>query len=896
VDTGLVVMDERGDPSRPEYLALGEAPNVASRLQGLAVPGTMVVSEATHQLTEGFFICEALGDFQLKGMVKSLSVYRVVQASGAQSRFDVAMARGLTPLADREQEIGILLERWEQVKEGQGHVVMLSGEAGIGKSRIIKELKDRLDHPAAVLECRCSPYHQGTAFYPLIDFLQRTLHWRDDESATVKQQKLEAFVTQYRLGQAESVSLLALLLSLPLPDDQYPPFEVSSQKQRQKMLEILLALLVEQAKQQPVMFIIEDLHWIDPSTLEFLDLLIAQGPMVAILTVLTCRLTFASPWGLRTHITPVALSRLSRVHVGTMITSVTGGKILPSGIVEQLFTKTDGVALFVEELTKTVVESGWFDESANRYELRGSLQSLKIPATLQDSLMARLDRLAPGKEVAQLAATIGRQFSYDLLRAVAPWDDITLHEGLRQLVEAELCYQHGVLPQANYLFKHALIRDIAYDSLLRSRRRQIHGNIARVLESDPRFQAREPETIARHYEAAQEMEQAIVYWERAGHQARQRSANQEAASHFVHAIDLLHAMREARERAELELRLRIELGGQLIACHGNGALEVEENYDRAHALLASVHDRQLTFRARHGLRTFYIVRGPLQKAKELGDQLLELAHELGDDSLLLQAHRPHGLCLFAMGELKPARYHLERAVVLYRSEAHSTQRFEYISDPLVLARCNLGWLTCFLGEREGALDQTDRAIAFAEALDHPHSLAFALSLAASTRQALGMIEETQSLAERTLSLSKSYGYPYWIAWAQMLLGWVCGRSGDPNQGAEELQHGLSSYRETGARMMLPYFLVLLAEMDLQRREPDQALSHLAEARRLIDITDTRFYEAELHRLMGCLLVELRNEPDHARQSFLQAIDIAASQGNVLFQTAAQRSLDALLGA
>jgi class 3 adenylate cyclase/tetratricopeptide (TPR) repeat protein len=896
VHTGLVVVEDRADTSRPEHFALGQALNLASRLPALAAPGTLVVSEVTYQLTQGFFVCEALGNFELRGVGKPIKVYRVVQASEAQSRFDVAVRRGLTPLVGREQELGMVLERWEQVQEGQGHVVMLSGEAGIGKSRLVQVLKGRVAVRAVSFECRCSPYSQGTAFYPLMDLLRQILHWRDDEPAVIRQQKLETFVTQYRLPQAESVSLLAALLSLPLPEDHYPPLTLEPQQQRQNILEMLLAVLVEQTRHQPVVFIVEDLHWSDPSTLAFLDLLIEQGPMVPIFTVLTCRPTFALPWGLRAHITLLTLSRLSRAHVAAMISGVTGGKTLPPEMTEQLVAKTDGVPLFVEELTKTVLESGWLAEDTDHYELRGDLPALEVPATLHDSLMARLDRLDVGKEVAQLAATIGRHFSYDLLRALAPWDDTALQRGLRQLVEAELCYQHGLLPQATYQFKHALIRDTAYDSLLRSRRRRIHGQIARVLEREPHCEEHEPEAIARHFEAAQEIEPAIVYWEQAGHQARQRSANQEAASHFVHAIDLVSSVgNQTESAAERELRLRLELGGQLIACHGNGAPEVEENYERAQALLDRVHNRRLTFQARHGLRTFYLVRGPLLKAKELGEQLLELASEFRDDSLLLQAHRPHGLCLFVMGELEPARYHLERVIELYRADAHSVQRFEYISDPLVLARCNLGWLVCFLGDRERALDQTERAITLAEELNHKHSLAFALSLAASTRQVLREFEATQSLAERLLTLATTCGYPYWIAWAQMLLGWVRAHLGDPTYASDEIQEGLCSYQETGAFQMLPYFLVLLAEVDIRRGEPAKALLHLHKAQRMIEIVGTRFYEAELYRLMGAALVALQDEPSEARHMFLRASDIAARQGNVLLQHAAQRSLDEFYG-
>jgi class 3 adenylate cyclase/tetratricopeptide (TPR) repeat protein len=897
IHTGLVVIGKMGSSGHQEQLALGETPNLASRIQWIADPNTVAISDVTFRLIEGYFTCQALGEQRFRGVSQPMSVYRVHGESGVQSRLDIVPPHGLTPLVGREHEIGLLLERWEQVKEGQGHVIILSGEAGIGKSRLVQVMKNHIAQRAVCLECRCSPYHQHTAFYPLTDLLRQFLQWQDDESLAVKQQKLEIFVAQHQLPRADSVPLLATLLSLSLPDMHYPPLRLSSQQQRQKTLEILLALLVEQARLQPIVFIVEDLHWIDPSTLEFLGLLISQGPMLAVLTVLTCRPAFEPPWRLRTHITPVTLSRLSRTQMESMITSIAGGKTLPAAVIAQLVAKTDGIPLFIEELTKAVLESDWLDEGTHRYELRGPLPSLTIPATLQDSLVARLDRLGQGKEVAQLAAAIGRQFSYALLRSVAPWDDVTFQQGLRQLIEAELCYQHGVPPQATYLFKHALIRDAAYDSLLRSRRRQIHGQIARVLEGEVGgFKEREPETIARHYEAAQEIERAIGHWESAGQQARQHSANQEAAAHFAHAIDLLSSLEEQTERAELELRLRLELGGQLIACHGNGAAVVEENYARAQALLESVRDRRLTFRARHGLRTFYIVRGPLQKARELGEQLLELANELGDDSLLLQAHRPHGLCLFAMGELAPARQHLERAIALYRADVHSVQRFEYISDPLVLARCNLGWAACFLSERENALEQTERAIVFAEQLDHKHSLAFALSLAASTRQALRELEATQALAERTLFLSKTCGYPYWVAWAQMLLGWVRGRSGERRHAAEEVQEGLRSYRGTGARMMLPYFLVLLAEVEMQRSEPEAALLHLEEAKGMIDITGTRFYEAEIYRLMGCLLVNHFDKPREAGQTFLKAIDIAARQGNTLLQNYAQQSLAEFLGA
>ncbi|HEX2185917.1 MAG TPA: adenylate/guanylate cyclase domain-containing protein, partial [Chloroflexota bacterium] len=499
IHTGLVVVGDVGGGARQEQLALGETPNLAARLQGIAAPNTLVISAATFQLLGGFFACQPLGTPPLKGLTQPLAVYRVLYESMARSRLEAAGRTGWTPLVGREQEIGVLLERWAQVKDGLGQVVLLSGEAGIGKSRLVQVLTEQVaaEPRAWHTPCQCSPYHQHTALYPLIDLLERVVLCFDrEESPQQKVGKLEGFVVQYGLPLAEAVPLLAALLSLPLPAD-YAPVTGSLEQHKQQTLHVLLTIILRIAAQQPVLFVMEDLHWVDPSTLELLSLLVDQGPTARILALFTCRPDFTPPWTGRAHLTQVTVNRLPRRQAVEVIRQVAHGKLLPPEVVEQIVAKTDGVPLFVEELTKMVLEAGLLQERDERYALAGPLHPLAIPATLHDSLMARLDRLAAVKALAQLGATLGREFSYALLRAVAPWDEATVHRGLHQLVAVEFLYQRGLPPQATYVFKHALIQEAAYQSLLRSTRQQYHQHIAQVVEVRfPELGATQPELLA----------------------------------------------------------------------------------------------------------------------------------------------------------------------------------------------------------------------------------------------------------------------------------------------------------------------------------------------------------------------------------------------------------------
>jgi predicted ATPase len=565
----------------------------------------------------------------------------------------------------------VLLERWAQVKDGLGQVVLLSGEAGIGKSRLVQVLTEQVaaEPRAWLTPCQCSPYYQNTALYPMIDLLERVaLRFEREESPQQKVGKLEGFLVQYGLPLAEAVPLFAALLSLPLPAD-YAPLTMSPEQQKQQTLHVLLTILLRIAAQQPVLFVMEDLHWVDPSTLELLSLLVDQGPTARILTLFTFRPDFSPPWTRRAHLTQVTLNRLPRRQAAELTGRVAHGKALPAEVVAQVVAKTDGVPLFLEELTKMVLESGLLQEREERYELSGPLPPLAIPTTLHDSLMARLDRLAAVKGLAQLGSTLGREFAYDLLQAVSPWDEDTLQRGLQQLVAAEFLYQQGLPPYATYRFKHALIQDAAYQSLLRSTRQRHHQRIAQVLEARfPEICDTQPELVAQHYTAAGFHEQAISYWQRAGQRASDRLAYLEAINHFTTGIELLKTLPETPEHTQQALTLHIALGAALQVTKGLAAPEVEHAYTQAYALCQQVGETPELIPFLHGLWRFYTARAQLRTARELGETLLRLAQHADDPALTVIAHHALGVTWFYLGALPAARQHLEAGIARYTPE------------------------------------------------------------------------------------------------------------------------------------------------------------------------------------------------------------------------------------
>ena len=651
IHTGLVVVGEMGSGGRFEHLALGDTPNLAARLQGLAASDTVVMSAATARLVQGYFTCEDHGTQALKGIDMPVHVYQVVGESAAQSRLDVAGATGLTPLVGREVEVSLLRERWAQSQDGHGQVVLLSGEAGIGKSRLVHVLTATVVDPGAPrLPLRCSPYHTNSAFYPVIEHLQRVLHWHRETSPEARLATLEQAIQTARLPLGEVVPLVAALLSLPVPE-RYPPLTLSPQRQKQQTQEALVAWLLAEAAQQPVLAVWEDLHWADPSTLELLGLLLDQAPTARLLLVLTARPEFRPSWAPRSYVTPLTLTRLTRPQVEELVLRVTGGKSLPVEVVQHIVAKTDGVPLYVEELTKMLLRSALLQEDTDHYTLTGPLGSAAIPDTLQDALMARLDQLHTAKEVAQLGAVLGREFAYEMLQALATQDEATLQAGLAQLVGAELLYQRGRPPRATYRFKHALIQDAAYASLLRSTRQRVHQQMVQLCETRfPEVVATQPEVVARHCTAAGQDEAAIRYWQRAGQRALQGSAYAEAIAHLTQGLAVLTTLPETPARLPQELDLQVALGPALLATQGHAAPEVEHAYARARELCTQLGDTPQLFPVLRGLMLYYQQRGDLQTTSRLGEQLLRLAQAQPDPAHLLLAHYQLGIILFHRGE------------------------------------------------------------------------------------------------------------------------------------------------------------------------------------------------------------------------------------------------------
>ena len=881
IHTGVVVVGEIGSGTSRERLALGDVPNLAARLQTVAAPDTVVVSERTAHLAGGEFDYADLGVQALKGVASPLGVKRVDGVSVAASRFDAATQGRLTPMVARDQEIALLLARWRLAQDGEGQVVLLGGEPGIGKSRILSGLRDRLEsHGARALRFQCSPYHTHSAFYPTIDNFERALKFARDETPASKLDKLEALiVTHYRCPR-EDVRFIAALLSIPT-ESRYSASTLSPQRFKDETLRVLADLTEAAARQQPTVMLFEDLHWADPTSLEVLDLLLDRVRTIPLLIVLTHRPEFQSRWGSHGHVTALNLSKLTKSQSGAMVDKLVQGKALPGDLLERILTKTDGVPLFVEELTKSVLESGTIKDVGERYEYTGTVHTITLPASLRDSLMARLDRHLPVKAIAQIGAVIGRAFSYELIQAVAPGTPAELDLTLRQLTVSGLAFRRGTPPDAIYTFKHALIQDAAYDSLLKPRRQELHGRVAGVIEERfARIKDTAPELLANHYTAAGLSAPAIAYWLKAAKHAASRSAYAEALAQLEAGTALLEDLPPGQERSRRALQLQLQRATALFVTKGKTAMETGEAYGAARALCDQLVDNlQEIFPALFGISVFHLLRAEFRQSLETAQEVQRRAQQSGEPASLVLAHRMMGYNLLQRGGLLDAVDHLEHVVRLYDSERDRESALVYGSDHKSSCLVLLAQAECLLGYPTRALATAREAVRHAEALVHPHSIVTAVTWLALVHLLRREPDLALGQAQRGVTLSELHEFSMWYELSKAFRGAALIGVGATAEGMAMMSDYSNWSESSGLRNYRAYNLAALAAGAADAKQGEDAWGHINEALEELEATGERWYEAEIHRLKAELLLTRGGGAAAARAEgcFLQSLQVARAQ-------------------
>jgi class 3 adenylate cyclase/predicted ATPase len=879
VATGSVVVGETGagDAAVPKA-AVGETPNIAARIQALAGADELLIAATTRRLAGGAFEYQELGEQNLKGVVEPLRVSRVLGASQAEGRFGAQAVGGLTPLVGRETETQLLLERWQQAKEGEGRVVLLSGEAGIGKSRVTEVLCEHIAGEKHVrLRYQCSPYYNNSAFYPAIAQLERAAGFARDDSTEQKLDKLEATLAMATADPSVVAPLFAAMLSLPV--DRYPPLELSPPQQKQKTIEALTEHVLDLAAKNPVLMIFEDAHWMDPTTLETLSALIERIDSAPVLIVITHRPEFDPPWTGNDHVEVHSLSRLSRRMGADLVAKVVGDKALPDEVLDQIVAKTDGVPLFVEELTKMVLEAGFLKDAGDRYELEGPLPPLAIPTTLQDSLMARLDRLATVKEVIQIGAAIGREFSLELLSLVSPLDENELHDALGQLVTSELVFRRGQGAETRYVFKNALVQDVAYDSTLKSERQHLHSRIAKALED--RFQNYvevAPELLAYHYSKAGLVEQAVDSWLAAGRRAGGRGAFKEAIAHLRTGLEHAKALGDPGLRDQRELDLLLALGTPLIAVNGVSSKSVGELYDRARVLCYALDDDVHLSPVMWGLASHRAFLGELRSTFPLAEQFIDRAEQSNDDTARINANRVMGFFQLATGDFAGSRASFERSLSLYRIDRHRSLAALYGQDARVASLAVLSQVLWFLGYPDQALASAVAARDHAEYLDDEHSIVYAHHYSAGVSTLRGDYETAHGAADRCIEIAQARGFPSWIATTRVIVGEIVAAQGDPVAGLAEAKAGFGLFQQLGARFLVPQLRATLARICTMAGVAAEGLDHVENGLAEAQQTGEQSSDAELMRLRAELtLLQAPERTEDAEADLLVAIRRAGEQ-------------------
>jgi class 3 adenylate cyclase/tetratricopeptide (TPR) repeat protein len=881
IATGLVVVgDLVGAGEAQERGIAGETPNLAARLQELAVAGTVVIADTTRRLVGDLFELSSLGRSSIKGFAEAVHAWRVIGEGKTESRFEALHGTRVTPLVGRDEELDLVLSRWRQVKEGSGHVALISGEPGIGKSRLVLALRERLQRePQVSLSYACSPHHVNSALFPFVTQLERAAGFAPDDSWDARLDKLETLLQETAATPNGVVALFADLLGIPVGSGH----ELAAMSPLQKkglLFRAFLAQLEGLAMRGSVLVVLEDAHWLDPTSRELFDQIVERLQRLPVLLIATFRPEMSPPWTGFPHVTLLTLNRLAQPQARSLVERVTGGKALPPEVLEQILARTEGVPLFTEELTKAVLESGLLRVVGDHYVLDGPLPSLAIPATLHDSLMARLDRLAPVKEIAQIGACIGREFDHDLLAAVVPLAEADLGAALDRLVAAELVFRRGIPPAATYIFKHALVRDAAYQSLLRTSRQELHAKLATALERDfPQTIEARPELVAHHFDEAGLFEKAVGYWLRAGRLTAGRSANVEAIAHLRSGLASLAVLPPGEHRWRLELSLQLALGGPLLATKGYASREAEAVYKRAQELSRNLSSDTDLFTAIRGLGYVYHVRANLREAKQLIDEAVDLARRIGDPAFLVEAFHFAGAVTFHLGEFQAARDWLQQGMDVceyrgrYPSEIYGINMGAFCR--AYIAHCD--W---HLGYPDRALQTAEEGLAVAREGARPFSVAIALAYLAMLHQFRREPEAALETAEEARSLCQEYRFDYYGAWSALVRAWAVAEQGQFQEAVAAYRVALKEFSETGAGLRMPYYLCMLAAVHRKAGEIAAGLELITEAAQNAQRTQDSWSNADLERERGELL--LLGAPDDAREQadavFKRAIDIAAGQG------------------
>jgi class 3 adenylate cyclase/predicted ATPase len=884
IATGLVVTGEIGSGDAQLRGALGETPNLAARLQGIAEPNTVIIADSTRRLLGNLFELKDLGSRDLKGIAGPARAWAALRESSVESRFEALHATGLTALVGREEEMDLLLRRWQRVKDREGQVVLLSGEPGIGKSRLTAALLERLaSEPHIRLRYFCSPQHTDSAFYPIIHQMERAAGFAHDDDPLSKLNKLDAVLAQASTSTQEA-AIFADLLSLP-NDGRHPALELAPQQRRQRTLEALTSQLAGLARQNPVLMIFEDAHWADPTSLEVLSRAVQRIRSVRVLLIVTFRPEFAPPWIGQSHVTALTLSRLGQRDVAAMIERIIGNRLLPPDVREDIIERTDGVPLFIEEITRAVLES----ESEGEVRATASAvpsAALAVPATLHASLMARLDRLGPAKEVAQIGAAIGREFSHALLASVAQRSDDDLRAALDRLIETGLLFRQGVPPHATYLFKHALVQDAAYGTLLREPRRALHARIAETLESQfAEIAESRPELLAQHCTEAGLIEQAAGLWGKAGQRSLERSALVEATAQLNRALAQITALPGTAALRREQIKLQVALVNALSHVKGFAASDTKAAIEQARLFIEQAEalgeppeDPLLLFSVLYGFWAVNQLAFNGDVVRELAARFLALAEKQGATVPLIIGHRLMGNSLLLMGDFAQARAHFEKGIAFYDRAEHrplATRFGQDIEVSILTHRSRALWL---LGYPEAALKDADDALKDAREIGQAATLMFALVHAAMTQIICGNYAAAGAQAHELVALAEEKGSLYWKARGMLNQGSVLALTGKASNAIRMITSGITTYRSTGTTIWMPLFLLYLARAHAELGQFEEAWRCIGEAMTAVETTKEKWWEADIHRTAGEFALMLP-QPDAAKAEaqFEQALAIAREQ-------------------